>query len=457
LDKAGILSGDGILTSAARGATTNVITQGISLATGLQSRFDWAGVAVAGVMSGVTSEMGDLFHAQRLGQGGVNTLGNATRNLGAGLIGAMAGAATRSAIDGTDFGDALEAAIPDVIGQTIGNMAAGRIQTANSQASANDHGGRGGRSSGASSSYGYDDGANHSGLPEIASVTMADIQPLGVGDLASPLNLKTVNPILASAPQGDVLPDIVVLASQQKRDNDGFRSGRISAGGAYDGTRQQYLQDVANLKAATQQAAAGTFNFFRQGTLENAPITGDYLLAKDFVEKPGWANGIGVVAGAVSPFAGRWAKGLIKDVAEKIGQEVRAVEEVRPSWRQSALDVEKQYDGEGLKPQVSFKDGAEVPYGTKGSSRPELYGNGKSVEVKNYNVETAQGRDRLVRNVTNQVESRATNLPAGATQRIHIDVRGQNVSRSDLNTMIDRIVQKSDGSVRASDIEILRW
>jgi hypothetical protein len=40
---------------------------------------------------------------------------------------------SRSLINGSDFGDNILAALPDTIGQTIGNMVAGRIQRSNGQ------------------------------------------------------------------------------------------------------------------------------------------------------------------------------------------------------------------------------------------------------------------------------------------------------------------------------------
>ncbi|WP_231870128.1 hypothetical protein [Grimontia celer] len=128
----------------------------------------------------------------------------------------------------------------------------------------------------------------------------------------------------------------------------------------------------------------------------------------------------------------------------------------RPSWRQSEIDVTAPLELQGFRTQVSFKDGVEVPYGTKGSTRPEAYTEGLSVEVKNYNVETSQGRSNLVRNVSNQAQHRAQNLPANTTQQVNIDVRGQNVSRTELNQMIERMVERSNGALRAEDINILR-
>ena len=87
----------------------------------------------------------------------------------------------------------------------------------------------------------------------------------------------------------------------------------------------------------------------------------------------------------------------------------RNIEESRPTWRQSELDVGKDY--EGYDAQKSFINGEEVPYGTKGSVRPEFYKNGHSVEVKNYNVETSSGRNSLINNVSSQIKKRLTNLP----------------------------------------------
>lgn len=77
------------------------------MATGLQSKFSWAGVAAAGI-GGLT---GKYISAPGL-RIGANALANA---------------ATRSLIDGSDFGDNLIAALPDVMSQVIGTAVAGRI------------------------------------------------------------------------------------------------------------------------------------------------------------------------------------------------------------------------------------------------------------------------------------------------------------------------------------------
>ncbi|EAC5323005.1 hypothetical protein KV68_11445 [Listeria monocytogenes] len=113
----------------------------------------------------------------------------------------------------------------------------------------------------------------------------------------------------------------------------------------------------------------------------------------------------------------------------------------RPSWRQSEIDAELDYKGYGS--QKSFLNGKEVPYGTKGSSRPELYRQGHSIEVKNYNVQTSSGQNNLINNVSKQIKERLTNLPPGTEQTILIDVRGQNVSNDILKNIRSKILDKS--------------
>jgi hypothetical protein len=88
--------------------TTNAATQGLSKAVGLQSKFSWSAVAAAGVMDGVTRGVDALL--------GTSSLSTGVRDSISTFAGAMAGAATRSAISGDSFGDALIASLPDVIG-----------------------------------------------------------------------------------------------------------------------------------------------------------------------------------------------------------------------------------------------------------------------------------------------------------------------------------------------------
>ncbi|MEJ0027167.1 MAG: LysM peptidoglycan-binding domain-containing protein [Rhizomicrobium sp.] len=108
-----------------RGVTGGIVTQGIGVATGLQKSFDWAGVAAAGIGGGVFSAV--TANAADLGLG---DLGAGGLRFVSGMAGDIANAATRTLIDGSDFGDNIVAALPDVIGQTIGNAMAGGVQQA---------------------------------------------------------------------------------------------------------------------------------------------------------------------------------------------------------------------------------------------------------------------------------------------------------------------------------------
>ena len=106
------LTGGGFINSATRGLVSNLAMQGIGVATGLQDRFDWAGVAGAALGAGVTGQSSLA-----------GSPGDVVRNVAGGIV----NAAARSLIDGTDFGDNIMAALPDVIANTIGNLVAGGI------------------------------------------------------------------------------------------------------------------------------------------------------------------------------------------------------------------------------------------------------------------------------------------------------------------------------------------
>ncbi len=114
----------------------NVVTQGVEVATGLQKAFDWAGVAAAGIGGGVTSAVDDAMPVYDQMDSslstGVNTLSQVGSTFATDAVGGMAGliasSATRSLINGTDFGDNILKGLPDAIGQTIGNAIAGGIE-----------------------------------------------------------------------------------------------------------------------------------------------------------------------------------------------------------------------------------------------------------------------------------------------------------------------------------------
>jgi hypothetical protein len=114
----------------------------------------------------------------------------------------------------------------------------------------------------------------------------------------------------------------------------------------------------------------------------------------------------------------------------------------RPTWRESENSVKEIYSD--YKTQKSFLNGTEVKYGTKGSSRPDLYKNGSCVEVKNYNLETKQGMDRLIKILLYQINKRIIDLPKDTEQIVLIDIRGQNIKTEILRGLRDSIIRKSN-------------
>ncbi|WP_107675999.1 hemagglutinin repeat-containing protein [Agrobacterium sp. LAD9] len=126
----------------------------------------------------------------------------------------------------------------------------------------------------------------------------------------------------------------------------------------------------------------------------------------------------------------------------------------RPTPKESEVAVGTDL-GAGARPQVSFKDGKEVPYGTPGSVRPDwCRGDVCSAEVKNYNV--ANNMNGLIDNVAKQAIQRQRNLPSGMQQEIVIDVRGQVVTVDQERRVIRGIVQKSNGAIKPESIEFKR-
>lgn len=100
-----------------------------------------------------------------------------------------------------------------------------------------------------------------------------------------------------------------------------------------------------------------------------------------------------------------------------------------PSPRQSELDVLNQYGGSE---QMTYMGGEEVPFGTPGSTRPDIFrmvdNHLEAIEVKNYNLESSKSLNTLYNELERQVSARVANCPSGTTQRIVVANR-----RTDMN------------------------
>ncbi|MGQ7830152.1 LysM peptidoglycan-binding domain-containing protein [Altererythrobacter sp. Z27] len=117
-----------IANAAAKGALARAVTQGVAVATGLQGKFSFAGVAAAGVAAGVGDALGGAVASEKgfLGvKAGANSFGN---QVAAGTASLIASAATRSAITGSSFSRNIAAGLPDVIGQVIGRALGGALR-----------------------------------------------------------------------------------------------------------------------------------------------------------------------------------------------------------------------------------------------------------------------------------------------------------------------------------------
>lgn len=77
-----------------------------------------------------------------------------------------------------------------------------------------------------------------------------------------------------------------------------------------------------------------------------------------------------------------------------------------------------------------------------------MYKEGFSIDVKNYNVETASGRSNLARNIEKQYYQRLSNLPEGTKQSVLIDIRGQNVSQDNISALYNNIMERTNNGIK---------
>ena len=117
-----------------------------------------------------------------------------------------------------------------------------------------------------------------------------------------------------------------------------------------------------------------------------------------------------------------------------------AAEMASETPRGAELRALNKYGGEE---QLSFLNGEQVPFGTAGATRPDVVrqvGNHlEAIEVKYYNLESSASLNTLRSELTRQVSSRMTNLPAGSTQRIVLDVTGKGYTQSFVTSIVEKV------------------
>lgn len=113
---------------------------------------------------------------------------------------------------------------------------------------------------------------------------------------------------------------------------------------------------------------------------------------------------------------------------------------------------------DSVRPQVSYKNGKEVVWGTDGSVRldwTDLKTN-MGFEVKDYDLTKSSRVNALINDVSKQVNTRNTHLPAGIKQNIVINTRGLPISDEVMRKITDNIAKKTNNIVTHDNIIFLK-
>lgn len=193
--------------------------------------------------------------------------------------------------------------------------------------------------------------------------------------------------------------------------------------------------------------SSGTISAVAAGTITGIQ-TGDFEEAK---KAAALAGSEGFKWGAIT--------GVITGGATKAVELYRSANTI-PTPRNSELTVLDRT--KNSTEQVSFLGGQEVPMNTPGATRPDVVvknanGTVKAIEVKNYNLAQSSNRNTLLNELERQVTSRASNLPAGSTQEIVLDVRGRGFSDELINSTITAIRNRLANIYPDIPITILRY
>lgn len=111
-----------------------------------------------------------------------------------------------------------------------------------------------------------------------------------------------------------------------------------------------------------------------------------------------------------------------------------------PQWRQAELRALNETGGYE---QLSYLNGEQVPFGTQGATRPDIVqvlgDHIEAVEVKYYDLESQASLNTLYSELKREISARVTNLPAGSTQRIILDVTGRGFSEATCTNVMNQI------------------
>ncbi|MEA1880587.1 MAG: hypothetical protein U9N11_08085, partial [Campylobacterota bacterium] len=81
-----------------------------------------------------------------------------------------------------------------------------------------------------------------------------------------------------------------------------------------------------------------------------------------------------------------------------------------------------------------------------------IISNNTAIEVKNYDLSRKGGESSLVNTISKQVNQRCIHLPCEMKQEVVIDIRGQDISDSQRDSIVQKIVKKTGNTVAPEDI-----
>ncbi len=198
---------------------------------------------------------------------------------------------------------------------------------------------------------------------------------------------------------------------------------------------------LASAKTATSMAfssallggvSKGVITGIQTGDYDQAMKAGALAASEGFM----WGAISGaVIGGASKAYELKNTAGIVKNNMSY---------QTRPTHQQSEMDAYNYY--KGYLKQPSYLNGQEVPYGTPGSTRPDLvrnvFGHKEAIEVKNYDLSNPQNINNVITELKRQTAQRAKDLPEGFKQRICLDCRGQNLDGSAIKMIKNKITEE---------------
>ena len=198
--------------------------------------------------------------------------------------------------------------------------------------------------------------------------------------------------------------------------------------------------------------AAGTIKGIETGDINEAVKAGALAGSEQFK----WGAIAGAISGGVSELSSirNTSEGLYG--ATKYNKGTVEIADDIPQWRQAELRALNQSGGYE---QLTYMNGKQVPFGTKGATRPDvvvdMIDHIEAVEVKYYNLESKSCLNMLYDELEREVSARVANLPRGSTQKVILDVTNRGFSEATCNNVADQIWTLLDDIYPNIPIEIV--